>query len=194
MELDRPRETWTHLEDIAASIRNIIFSRIPNLSLEERQDVEQDVLLKLWGMISRGKNIKNMRSYLWRVVVTTALDVIGERPPRALMTATDHEADQIPTHRLDEISPERQLEDKEARHLVLQAIAELPSRRRQAVELWLSDMNIEEIARALQWNENQVRHLLYRGIDEVKASLAGRTRGGAIGPKRGRLDPQEDPS
>jgi RNA polymerase sigma factor (sigma-70 family) len=165
-------KTKEFLDHIALSIRNIVYSKFPGISVEEREDVEQDVKLKLWRMISGGKKIDNFRSYIWKVVITTTLDVIEERLHCEPDDVIAQEANAIPFHRLHELSPEQQLEQKEMKKSVRLAVASLPSRRKQVVELWLTDMNLEEIAEFLRWKENQVRHLLYRGIEDVKGILS----------------------
>jgi len=182
------------LETASGSIRNVIFARLPSVSGEEAKDIEQEVKLKLWGLISRGKKIDNLRSYLWRVVYTTALDVIEARIPALMGKDVEDEASRIPSHRLEEISPELQLEAAEARRLIRDAVAGLPARRKAVVTLWLEDMNIEEIAATLRWGENQVRHLLYRGIEDVKAAFAGRPKAASDKPPYRRPVPQGEKS
>jgi RNA polymerase sigma factor (sigma-70 family) len=172
VDYEKLLQTKEFLEGVALSIRNIIYSKFPGTSIEEREDIEQDVKLKLWRMVSSGKKIDNLKSYLWKVVYTTALDVIEGRLHCEPDDVIAQETDAIPFRRVLELSPERQLEQKELKAIVLQAVLALPSRRKQVVELWLTDMNLEEIAELLQWGENQVRHLLYRGIEEVKAVLS----------------------
>ncbi|MFX1514252.1 MAG: hypothetical protein ACFFCQ_16885, partial [Promethearchaeota archaeon] len=59
------------IEDISRSIERIIWKNFPGLSSNGKADISQEVSLKIWKAISSGKNIKNLRSYLWKVVYTT---------------------------------------------------------------------------------------------------------------------------
>jgi len=79
MDLESLFGTREFLDELSVSIRNIILSSFPNLTSQEKEEVDIDVKLKLWKKVARGKKIDNLRSYLWRVVYTTALDVIAER-------------------------------------------------------------------------------------------------------------------
>ena len=163
------------LDDMAVSIRNIIYASFPGTSLQEREDIEQEAKLKIWRMISNGKNIDNFRSYLWKVVYTTALGIIEKRLQNMSEEEIQKMVDSARPARFSEAGPEFLCQNEEMKMELSKAIEMLPSRRRSVVRLWLSDMNLAEIAAYLGWGGNQVRHLLYRGIEEVKGNMAKRT-------------------
>ena len=81
MDLETLLKTKTFLEDMSVSIRNILRANFPEMSREEKEDIDNEVKMKLWKKAAGGKKIDNLRSYLWRVVYTTALDLIEERMP-----------------------------------------------------------------------------------------------------------------
>jgi len=171
LSVKRRRKIERFLEKASSSIRNIIYANVPNTSPEEREDIEQEVKLKIWRKIAKGEEIENLRSYLWRVVQTTALDIIAAR----MENRTDEELqvllDRSHFERLKRETPEICWQIEELKMSIREAVNLLPERRKIVLQLWLLDMNIEKIAAALGWRDNQVRHLLYRGIDELKAML-----------------------
>ena len=67
------------LDEISSSVRAILLKNFPGIAGPEREDIEQEIKLKLWKMVRRGKDIRNLKSYLGRMVYTTALDVIAKR-------------------------------------------------------------------------------------------------------------------
>jgi len=161
------------LDQMAISIRNIIFSAFPNTTAAEREDIEQEVKLKLWKAAACGKNIENFRSYLWRVVWTTAYDVVeGRMKACSLDEAEDYSASALGG--LSKWSPQAFLSSgPELKHMIEEAVQALSPRRKSAVRLYCMGMNHVEIAHALSLSESQARHLLYRGLSEVKAKLKG---------------------
>jgi RNA polymerase sigma-70 factor (ECF subfamily) len=167
MDLATLLKSKKFLEDIANSIKNIIFANFSKTSQEEREDIEQEVKLKIWKVASNGKKITNLRSYLWKVVYTTALDLIQERLPNASDEEIIKQIDSLNISRLELLSPELLLQKKEHADILKNEIHSLPKRRKAVLELYLSGMNLEEITEFLGWGQNEVRHLLYRGIQEL---------------------------
>ena len=174
MELEKLLKTKKFLDDIAISVKNIIFAAIPRTTPEEREDIEQEVKLKIWRQAANGKKIDNLRSYLWRIVYTTALDILEERIQNATAEDMKAKAESLFISQVQSASPEFLLEAKEMKDLIQEAVGSLPDRRRTVLQLWLSDMRLEEIADFLGWKLNQVRHLLYRGIEDLKEKVRER--------------------
>jgi RNA polymerase sigma factor (sigma-70 family) len=175
MDVEKLLKTKAFLDEMAISIRNIIYSTFPGTSPEEREDIEQDVKLKIWRSAARGKNFTNLRSYLWKVVYTTALDVIGRRMESLGDREIEAISDSVRAAGMDGADPEILWRREEIRANLRKAVGALPDRRRTVMKLWLLDMNLGEISRSLGWGENQVRHLLYRGLEDLKEMAAKET-------------------
>ena len=176
MDLENALRAGRFLDDISLSVKKIIFANFPHLSAEERKDIDQEVKLKLWKMAYNGKNIRNIRSYLWRMVYTTALDVIGQRLNGMSFGDHDNGENVLLSERLDLGSPEQLMEKSELKSMVERAVESLPEKRRLVVKLHLTGMGIEETAEFLAWSENKVRHLLYRGLADLKRAFGEQQR------------------
>lgn len=174
MNLEKVLKSKKFLDDIASSVKNILYANFPNTTPEEREDIEQEVKLKIWQTASNGKKIRNLRSYLWRVVYTTALDIIQKRMISVSREQIIRQIDALNISRFELISPECLIEKKELAEIIKKEIHSLPPRRRSVLELHLSGMNLEEIAVFLGWSDNQVRHLLYRGIQDLTEKINNR--------------------
>jgi RNA polymerase sigma factor (sigma-70 family) len=171
MDLERLLRTEKFLEELSASIRNILLAQFPELAREDKEDIDHEVKLKLWKKLASGKKISNLRSYLWKVVYTTALDVMGEKlnfVPLEMYEARDGKEE---TSVQELLSPESQLKKKETQLLIKKTLSTLPDKRKAVLELHFSGMNIKQIATSLGWRENQVRHLLYRGLGNLREKL-----------------------
>ena len=174
------------MDDLSSSIRNIILANFPHLTPAEREDVDQEVKLKLWKMVSNGKDVVNLRSYLWRVVYTTTLDVLNERMPCDNLEAKRFENNSGPQpgsarsiDLLELETPESIAQKNEERTVVRRAIEALPLKRRVVVKMHFEGKTIEQTAEFLAWSPNKVRHLLYRGLNDLKKRLAEKEKAGA---------------
>ena len=171
MDLEKLIRTEKFLEEMSFSIRNILMAYFPELTRQDKEDIDHEVKLKLWKGLTDGKKILNLRSYLWRVVYTTALDVLGER------------LNSVPLEKVAEIEEEKGISAREllastalthreeSKLLVEKAVNTLPERRKAVLNLHFSGMSIKQIAASLGWGEGRVRHLLYRGLGDLKHKL-----------------------
>ena len=172
MDLENALKASRFLDEISLSVKKIIFANFSGLSEEEKEEIDQDVKLKLLKMAARGKKIDNLRSYIWKMVYSTALDVLAGRIP-AMCLDDLMKCRKTPLETcLDDLTPEYLFEEKELLALAERAIDSLPHRRKAAVLMHLQGLSLEETALYLGESTNAVRHLVYRGLDEVR----GRTR------------------
>jgi RNA polymerase sigma-70 factor (ECF subfamily) len=171
MDLAQLLRTKAFLDEMSASIRNILLARFPEMTPQEKDDIDNEVKLKLWKKAAGGKKIDNLRSYLWRVVYTTALDLLGERMEHTSLEKIE-EADEKNGFAPSEIStPDFALRSSELRMMIDNALDLIPERRRTVLRLHLDGKDIGQISSLLSWSENQVRHLLYRGLHELRVKM-----------------------
>ena len=175
MDLQDAAKAGRFLDEISLSVKKIIFANFPGLTDQEKEEIDQDVKLKILKMAARGKKIDNLRSYVWKMVYSTALDVIACRS-QALCLDEVLESQKSPLQSyVDRLSPEYLFEEKELLALVVRAIDALPPRRKAAVLMHLQGLSLEETAVYLGESLNAARHLLYRGLGEIKGGLAQRS-------------------
>jgi len=171
MELAHLLQTKKFLEEMSASIRNILLACFPEMTQEEKEDIDLEVKLKLWKKLAAGKKIDNLRSYLWRVVYTTALDVLGERMPYLSLEKLTETTEQEALSSQGIIAPDSTIKEKESKVLLGKAVDSLPERRKTVLQLHFAGMGLKQIAVFLHWRENQVRHLLYRGLNDLREKI-----------------------
>jgi RNA polymerase sigma-70 factor (ECF subfamily) len=167
MDLTEPSQLSQFLAEISTSVSKIVFAHFPKLTREEKEEVGQEAKLKILKMAEDGKKVDNPRSYIWKMVYTTALDVLNERLRFCPLDELNHK---IPSARsiVDFDCPQSLLEAKELEFLIEQTIDSLPRRKRIVILLHLKGLDLEEMADFLGWSQNTVRHLLYRGLAELK--------------------------
>ncbi len=91
-----------------------------------------------------------------------------------------------------DFSPEAGFEDSEARETILALVESLSENRKKVLKLYLAGLTIDEICASLHWEKTKVRHLFYRGIDDLKEKTCF-LRGSVPGILRSPWPPEEKP-
>jgi RNA polymerase sigma factor (sigma-70 family) len=166
--MDREIEVMTEREiaDVLRCIRAVLARKFPELPKADREDIEQDVMVKLARMARDGKNLAYPASYLWRVATTTALDCLEAKGRAASLDAY---LDKAGPKGLPESLVVASAEGEIQGRLHLGSLLDsMPRRRSIVLKLHLAGLDLEETAAYLGWTKAMVRHLLYRGLNELR--------------------------
>jgi DNA-directed RNA polymerase specialized sigma24 family protein len=107
------------------------------------------------------------------VVWTTAYDVVEERMKACSLDEVEDSACAALAGPSTGSSRASRTSSPELKLMIDEAVEALAPRRRSAVRLYCLGLDHVQIAQTLSLSENQARHLLYRGLNEVKAKLKG---------------------
>lgn len=162
-------KTKAFLDEVAQTVFIVLKTRCPSLRQDDGEDIAQDVLIKILRATENGTIIANLRSYIWRAAYTTALDVLAERGREAL-TVRPEENPGI-EGLIAALSTEEVIERNNARRRINRLVETLPPARRRIFDLFLLGMSTKDIAAHLGWSHSKVRHLYYRGVDEMRNKL-----------------------
>ncbi|HUM11347.1 MAG TPA: sigma factor-like helix-turn-helix DNA-binding protein [Myxococcaceae bacterium] len=99
-------------------------------------------------------------SYLWRVAYTVVIDEIRR------FRRQQRQSEQLDRGEGGTPGPE-------ARSEILDCLRGLQDRRRAAVTLHLQGFRTAEVATTLGWTQKQAENLVYRGLADLRACLAG---------------------
>jgi RNA polymerase sigma factor (sigma-70 family) len=155
------------IAEAAVFIQNSLEKRFPEINWQDKEDIVHEIQLKLWKLILRKKKIINFRAYLSKIIYTTALDIIKNKMPYLSveeMVRKSEKSQFFSEEALNsnqEISPETKL-------IIDEALASLPERKRAVFMLYLEGFSLKEMAAKLHWTTHQVRHLLYRTLDDLR--------------------------
>jgi RNA polymerase sigma-70 factor (ECF subfamily) len=167
------------IDRCAEQVRRLAF----RYGLSDRVDeVFQEVRIRLWRSDAGHGNLADTpASYVYRTALSAAVDLLRRRRARRETPARlDRPSGEAV---LGESPPaDTPLRDRELGEAIDQAIDALAPDRATAVRLHLSGYAREEIADLLGWSEPRTRHLLYRGLADLRDQL--RARG--IGPEGAR--------
>ena len=147
-------------------------------SVTDADDIAQDALIKAWRSLSSFRGDCSFSTWLFRVVVNTARDVIrssSRRPVISLTRQGDEEEEpeiwDVPVTSGDEI-PEEAAERRETIEAVRRAVESLPDDQRQAIVLRdIHELPYSEIAAILGVEVGTLKSRINRGRANLKKIL-----------------------
>lgn len=148
------------------------------LSTADADDIAQDSLIKAWRSISTFRGECSFSTWLFRVTVNTARDVIRTNARRPVVSLTRSEDDDeepeiwdVPVTSGDEI-PEEAAERRETIEAVRRAVESLPDDQRQAIVLRdIHGLPYDEISRILGAEVGTIKSRINRGRTNLKKIL-----------------------
>ena len=128
--------------------------------LEDARDVAQWVFVRLWKVLRRFDPGRRFDTWLYRITVNAAIDLLREKGPRGALQPLPEDPSAFAA--AGEPSAERSLDLKDLQRAFLRLASHLPPKQRAAFVLReIEGRSTEEVARALGVRESTVRnHLL----------------------------------
>jgi RNA polymerase sigma factor (sigma-70 family) len=137
----------------------------------DADDIEQEVRIRLWRALQRDPNAVLPASYIQRVVLTVLVDAVRRAEARPSEPLPEFEGAELDLPGTGGMRPERQAIDTERMARIGEAIAAIPARRRQPLQLYLQGFTLPELAPLCGLTADAARKLVYRGLDELKQRL-----------------------
>lgn len=136
-----------------------------------QDDVQQNVMLALWQQLERGQTIERPASYIFRAAIRETVRLLRRDHGHASAGLEDDD-------RLVETAagsdPHRHLEDKERERALTECLETLEARRQLAVRAHLSGFTVTEIMEMFDWSYQRARHLVARGMADLRRALRER--------------------
>jgi RNA polymerase sigma-70 factor (ECF subfamily) len=128
--------------------------------LEDARDVAQWVFIRLWKVLGRFDPGRRFDTWLYRITVNAAIDLLREKGPRGTLQPLPEDPSALPADGAP--SAEHALDLKELQRAFLRLASRLAPKQRAAFVLReIEGQSTEEVARALDIRESTVRnHLL----------------------------------
>lgn len=137
---------------------------------EKAKDLAQGTFIRLWDYMSQGKEIDNMRAFLYRIANNLIIDEYRKKKDESLDRMRDEEGFDIgfePRHNIE-------THDEYER---AQALLEcLPDKYREVLVMrHIDGLSVKDIARLTHESENVVSVRIHRAIEKLK-TLAEKTQ------------------
>jgi RNA polymerase sigma-70 factor, ECF subfamily len=142
-------------------------------SPQDAEDVVQETFLKAYRQLGRFESRANFGTWVHRIAVNCAIDLIRSRAHReAGHDTTDHEHAAEERLSAAAASPERLMLSAEVQDRVNAAMLALSRMERAAFVLrHFEGRSIDEISRALGLKTNATKHSIFRAVKKMRAAL-----------------------
>jgi RNA polymerase sigma factor (sigma-70 family) len=182
------------IEQFSVLIKQVIQKNLHRNDDVDLEDIEQEVRFKIWVFLKKGKKIQNFPSYIKKIAYSTTIDelrkMMKDMPtgkPENLRRVFSG-ASLVSSGPLSDFSPEAGLEGLEAKESIRALVNSLSKDRKKVLELYLKGLSIDEICSSLHWGKPRVRHLFYRGLDDLRGKSYF-LQGNVAGNSHGNLPP-----
>jgi len=132
----------------------------------DRQDIYQEVLIRVWKSLDAFRGQANLGTWLYRVAVNTCLGWLRREKRRSQMLQRACKEQQVVAASSGEPLPAAGKDDLQQ---LYSRVAELPPVDRLLVSLYLEEMTTLEMAEVLGISEGNVRVKLHRIKNQLQA-------------------------
>jgi RNA polymerase sigma factor (sigma-70 family) len=159
------------VRDYGRLIRHVVCRVGGAAAQNDRDDIEQAVLLSLWTQLAREQTIDHPASYVYRAAVRETVRAVARLRARAEQTVAGG-LDELPAERQSDA--DRGVEAREQREALQAALRALPGDRARAVRAHLAGFTVEELMQVCGWPYQRARNLVARGMADLRTHLRSR--------------------
>ncbi|MFA6273656.1 MAG: RNA polymerase sigma factor [Candidatus Paceibacterota bacterium] len=136
-------------------------------SREKALDLTQETFTRTWEYLSTGKNVENLRAFLYKVAGNLIIDDRRKKKSESLDKMTEAGFDL--KSEINEVSVKENIFQVK---LALEALDKLGEKYKEVLLLrFVEEMEIHEIAKMIGENENNVSVRIHRGVEKLKNLL-----------------------
>ncbi len=161
MTAEQKREQFTesYNEHADAIFRYVLFRVYDR---ERAHELTQEVFMKVWKTISEGKEIDNLRAFLYKVAYHIVVDNSRKKKEQSLDTLME-------TGFQVTGSTGKKLEDMNDIRMLIEQVEEMGDKYRDIMLMrYVDDLPVGEIATALGLSENVVSVRIHRAIKQLR--------------------------
>ena len=137
----------------------------------DREDIEQVVLVALWRQLAREQTIDHPASYVYRAAVRETVRAVARLQARPDQQRPEGLGD-VPAE--GPVDGERAVEARQQREVLAAALRTLSAERARAVRAHLAGLSVEELMQLSGWSYQRARNLIARGMADLRSVLRSR--------------------
>ena len=166
-EFTRLIERWS------GYVRKTLYALDPRRSEADLQEIEQEIRLRLWQVLSRERTWDKPASFIRSVVLSVAIDAARRRQVRG--GASEHIGLEYlePWSGGEIVDPTSAIEDRTQLLAVLETLQRDDPEKAEALGLYLQGFTTLEIGNLLGWTEAKARNIVYRSLDALRTQATG---------------------
>lgn len=161
------------IERWSGYVRKTLYTLDARRSEADLEEIEQEIRLRLWQVLSRERTWDKPASFIRSVVLSVAIDAARRRQVRggaAEHVGLDHLE---PGAAGEAFDPTAAIEDRAQLLAVLEGLQRVDPEKAQALGLHLQGFTTLEIGNLLGWTEAKARNIVYRSLDVLRAEAKG---------------------
>ncbi len=172
LEEDHKAVFTNWLEEHSSAVIKV--ARAYTLTMDERQDLAQEILLQAWKSLPKFESKSSPATWFYRVALHTAMNWQRNDRPRRIRQQQFLEFQEQAT-----VAPEgaEQLQQREMVEQLYHAIQQLPKTDSALVLLYLDELSYREIADVLGISESHVGVKLNRAKKALRTLMNGASDG-----------------
>lgn len=163
MKISAPEQEFTDAYDQFADaiFRHCAF-RVSDR--EKAKDIAQVTFVRLWDYMSQGKEIENMRAFLYRIANNLIIDEYRKKKEDSLDKMRDEEGFDIG------FDPRHDTETKDEYTRMMELLEYLPDKYREALVMrHIDGLSVKDIAHLTHESENVISVRIHRAIEKIQA-------------------------
>lgn len=130
---------------------------------EKAKDIAQGTFVRVWDYMSQGKEIDNMRAFLYRIANNLIIDEYRKKRDDSLDRMRDEEGFDIGFEQM------RDIETKDEHTQALALLECLPDKYREALVMrHIDGLSVKDIAHLTHESENVISVRIHRAIERMR--------------------------
>lgn len=130
---------------------------------EKAKDVTQDAFVRLWNYVAEGKDVANVRAFLFKIANNLIIDEYRRKETTSLDQMRDEEGFDVG------FEVRATYEARNEAEGLMRALEGLPDKYREAIVMRHVDgMSVKDIARMTGETENVISVRIHRAIEKLK--------------------------
>ncbi len=149
------------------------FFRLSNR--ERAEELTQDAFLKTWDFLQGGGDVRDFKSFLYRILNNLIIDEYRKRKSSSLDEILEDDMGAFEARMAEggRSETETELDEKILGTRIRERLQELPTMYREAVTMrFVDELSPKEIAELLGESENVISVRIHRGITKLRALCA----------------------
>jgi RNA polymerase sigma factor (sigma-70 family) len=160
-------------EKLILDFSRYIISRVNSFRYQkygiDQDDLLQNIYIRIFKVFEKNdKKIRAFKSYISRIVDSVVIDTIkSSRKETEALKELNHNLVDVQGHSFGK----SQSQSDGLKEILLSSLDGLKESQRYVISLYLSGMDLDEIAELRKWTSGKTKNLYYRGLKDLKKRL-----------------------
>jgi RNA polymerase sigma factor (sigma-70 family) len=163
-------------EKLILDFSRYIVSRINSFEYQkyaiDQEDLLQSIYVRIYKIFKNSDKKRGCsRLYINRIINSVVIDAIKKsRKETEIVNTLNHNMIAVHGHAYEKSKSQ----SYDLKQILLRSLNELKGSRRYVIDLYLSGLELDEIAQLQKWSKGKTNNLFYRGLKDLKKRLKKR--------------------